>query len=99
MHQTDIDARLDEDIDVVTSSFKPPTNKQKVRVNLYDPHKAPEQKETPGPAHYFAPKGFKNPNDEKQVEPESDSDEPEGREGEIAYGLNRQKGLLSRAYK
>ena len=30
-----------------------PTEKQKVKVNLYDPHQAPSKEISPGPGDYF----------------------------------------------
>jgi hypothetical protein len=40
---------------VYTANFKPPAQRKKIKVNLYDPHEdVPEVNDgVPGPGHYF----------------------------------------------
>ena len=54
-----------------SSSFHPPVEKTKVKVNLYDPHVAPEEKVEPGPADYFVPKK-KQPDENESDSTDSD---------------------------
>lgn len=39
--------------DMISSSFKPPCERKKIRVNLYNPHGDPQVHRDPGPAEYF----------------------------------------------